>query len=210
MDSGTIKTIGAFVVGLGIGGAVVYFVMKKQYEKFETIEELGIIEEDDEDDSNNDDSDNDWTKIEDGEEIEQLDISNGMYTERLNQMKEEYTKYGTISKQYSGEEPEQVDELKLKTNDDSPEDDIYVITADQFAREKFGYDKVTLYFWELERLLTEADGDVLDVPGIIGYNWETHIGEFEPDIVYVRNNNLETDYEVVLRHDSYYEMGDQL
>jgi len=209
MNTEVVKIAGAFLAGIGVGGTVLYFVMKRRYEKFESAEDLGVHVKNDENDKNDN---NDWAHLEEGEEVEPLNLSNGSYTERVNQMKEEYTKYGSIAKKYTGEEPEekQVDELELKNNDDVPEDDIYVINADQWAHEKFGYDKLTLYFWEQERILTEEDGDILDVPGIIGYNWEQHMGEFEPDIVYVRNNNLETDYEVILRHDSYYEMGDTM
>lgn len=119
------------------------------------------------------------------------------------------TRYDLVSKpdlEEENETEEVVDEVTLNVNNDNPAHDIYVINADQFAHEKYGYDKVTLYWWELERILTEEDLDILDVPDLLGYDWENHIGEFEKDIVYVRNENLETDYEVVVQHESFYEM----
>jgi len=139
------------------------------------------------------------------------------YTDRMNRRKEELMKrervrYDTMPDHDSedGEEvkesDEDVDELRMKINDDNPADDIYVITPEQFALEKHSFDKVTLFWWELERILTEEDLDILDVPEILGYGWEAHIGEFEVGMVYVRNEKMETDYEVIVKHDSFYEM----
>lgn len=114
--------------------------------------------------------------------------------------------YNTYSKPQPDSEEKEVDEVLLTQNDDDPRSDIYVINADQFAHERYGFDKVTLYWWELERILSEEDMAILDVPDILGTNWESHIGEEEKDIVYVRNEPLETDYEVVVQHASFYAM----
>ena len=146
------------------------------------------------------------------------------YTERMNRRKEDLLRperlkydrgadrvsYNSFSKQKIVEDTEEkeVDEVRLTQNDDDPRSDIYVINADQFAHERYGFDKVTLYWWELERILSEEDMAILDVPDILGTNWEAHIGEEEKDIVYVRNEPLETDYEVVVQHASFYAMRD--
>lgn len=135
------------------------------------------------------------------------------YTDRMNRRKEdllrpERTRYDQIPYDSTEEQEKEVDEVRLETNDDDPRSDIYVITADQFAHERYGYDKVTLYWWELERILSEEDMDILDVPDLLGNNWESKIGTEEKDIVYVRNENLETDYEVVVQHESFYAMRD--
>ena len=116
--------------------------------------------------------------------------------------------YNTYSKPKPESEEKEVDEVRLTQNDDDPRSDIYVINAEQFAHERYGFDKVTLYWWELERILSEEDMAILDVPDILGTNWEAHIGEEEKDIVYVRNEPLETDYEVVVQHASFYAMRD--
>ena len=145
------------------------------------------------------------------------------YTERMNRRKEDLLRperekydrseasriqYNTYSKPKPESEEKEVDEVRLTQNDDDPRSDIYVINADQFAHERYGFDKVTLYWWELERILSEEDMAILDVPDILGTNWEAHIGEEEKDIVYVRNEPLETDYEVVVQHASFYAMRD--
>ena len=142
------------------------------------------------------------------------------YTERMNRRKDDLLRpermqydrvsYNSFSKQKIVEdiEEKEVDEVRLKQNDDDPRDDIYVISAEQFAHERLGFDKVTLYWWELERILSEEDMAILDVPDILGTGWEGKIGTEEKDVVYVRNENLETDYEVVVPHNSFYHMRD--
>lgn len=147
------------------------------------------------------------------------------YTERMNRRKDDLLRperiqydrgaldrisYNSFSKPKIVEdiEEKEVDEVRLKQNDYDPRDDIYVISAEQFAHERLGFDKVTLYWWELERILSEEDMAILDVPDILGTGWEGKIGTEEKDVVYVRNENLETDYEVVVQHNSFYQMRD--
>lgn len=145
------------------------------------------------------------------------------YTEEMNRRKSDLLhpdrlKYDTamstrvsdifkpIKHEKEPEEEMEVDEVLLRQNDDDPRTDIYVISAEQFAHERHSFDKVTLYWWELERILSEEDMSILDVPDILGYNWESKIGTEEVDVVYVRNENLESDYEVIVQHESYYAM----
>lgn len=135
-----------------------------------------------------------------------VDVSGGMQYDRG----ADRVSYNSFSKPKIVEdiEEKEVDEVRLKQNDDDPRDDIYVISAEQFAHERLGFDKVTLYWWELERILSEEDMAILDVPDILGTGWEGKIGTEEKDVVYVRNENLETDYEVVVQHNSFYQMRD--
>ena len=165
--------------------------------------------------------------IDESDEIEEAGYAAvESYTDRMNRRKEdllrpertkydrseasksERIQYNSFSKPKPESEEKEVDEVRLAQNDDDPRSDIYVINADQFAHERYGFDKVTLYWWELERILSEEDMAILDVPDILGTNWEAHIGEEEKDIVYVRNEPLETDYEVVAQHESFYAMRD--
>ena len=170
-----------------------------------------------------DDDSTDVSYISEGKSASEKIDDSVSYTEMMNRRKEdllrpERIRYETFSKPENDSEPvstsqrhiesedKEVDEVLLKHNDDDPRSDIYVISSEQFAHERYGYDKVTLFWWELERILSEEDMAILDVPDILGMNWENHIGEDERDVVYVRNEPLETDYEVQVRHESYYEM----
>lgn len=135
-------------------------------------------------------------------------------TERLNRQKQEImeraerVRYDKQSKPPDEEDADkEVDEVRLAINNDDPATDIYVITPEQFATECLTYDKTDLNWWELERILSE-DYDILDVPDLLGYNWEGHIGEFERDVVYIRNEPMHTDFAVQVQHDSFYAMRD--
>lgn len=142
------------------------------------------------------------------------------YAEEMNRKKDDLLRPERVSFQYDGiplsswitdeqEDPEpEVDIERLSMNDDNPQNDIYIISPDQFARERFNFDKITLYWWELERILSEEDYDILDVPDLLGHDWERHIGEFEKDVVYIRNENMQADYEVIVQHESFYDMRD--
>lgn len=218
-----------FVGGAAIGGGIGWFVTKKRIEKImdakieeevkKTREWYRSLSEDtvkaDENDISEDDIEDpvEATSEPSDDAIRVGKLAVESYTERMNRRKEdllrpERTRYDQIPYESTEDQEEEVDEVRLETNDDDPRSDIYVITADQFAHERYGYDKVTLYWWELERILSEEDMDILDVPDLLGNNWESKIGTEEKDIVYVRNENLETDYEVVVQHESFYAMRD--
>ena len=229
-----VKSALIFVGGGAVGGGLAWFFTKHHYEKTidERVEELvrpekefyqNQIEEKEgkitfnaiEDENDENETEND---------IRSEDVTWGgedSYTEMMNRRKAELAermafknnldrvRYDTLyksSESISEKQEEEVDEVRLQKNDDDPGDDIYVITSEQFTKERYGFDKVTLYWWELERILSEEDYDILDVPEILGSRWEQHIGEEEQDVVYVRNESLETDYEVIVQHESFYEM----
>lgn len=223
-----------FVGGAAVGGGIGWFVTKKKYEKkvaiyekrYEEDKELiekaekmifpkpEVKDEEEEEEEEMEDASPDDNLIRAGERAVES------YTERMNRRKDDLLRpermqydrvsYNSFSKQKIVEdiEEKEVDEVRLKQNDDDPRDDIYVISAEQFAHERLGFDKVTLYWWELERILSEEDMAILDVPDILGTGWEGKIGTEEKDVVYVRNENLETDYEVVVQHNSFYQMRD--
>ncbi len=77
----------------------------------------------------------------------------------------------------------------------------YVINIDEFTNEKSEYDKVTLTYFDGDDVLidTDDDSEIDDVEEIIGRSWKGAfgIGSDDEDIVYVRNEGLAIDYEVV-------------
>lgn len=74
----------------------------------------------------------------------------------------------------------------------------YVITPTSFGMECPYYDKVTLVFHEEDGIITEEDGTmVTDVDKLVGWASLDRFGEYEPNVVYVRNEKICTDYEIV-------------
>ena len=74
-----------------------------------------------------------------------------------------------------------------------------IISMASYAEDE-AYDKETLIFYEEDGVLTDQYDHVLDVDMTIGRESLNHFGEEEEDILYVRNDKLMTDYDVVLEH----------
>ena len=73
----------------------------------------------------------------------------------------------------------------------------YVITPDDFG-DVPGYDTESLVYYA-DGVVTDTFSNVIDnVDDIIGEDSLTHFGEYEDDSVFVRNDALKTDYEILL------------
>ena len=81
-----------------------------------------------------------------------------------------------------------------------PKKDIYPITPDEFGDED--YDQVTYYYYN-DGIVANEDGErIIDLEEKIGDGLD-HIGEYEADSAYMRNDNLETDYEILSIDEKY-------
>ena len=77
----------------------------------------------------------------------------------------------------------------------------YVISPDDFG--DLDYKIVSLIYYA-DKILADYDGNVIeDVDRRIGKDSLTHFGEYDEDSVYVRNDELKTDYEIVLDLEKY-------
>lgn len=73
----------------------------------------------------------------------------------------------------------------------------YVISPEEFG-ECEAYEKISLSFYADQILADENDKLVEDVEGTVGFESLTHFGEYEDDSVFVRNDRLKCDYEILL------------
>ena len=81
-----------------------------------------------------------------------------------------------------------------------PKKDIYPITPDEFGDED--YDQVTYYYYN-DGIVANEDGErIIDLEEKIGDGLD-HIGEYEADSAYMRNDSLETDYEILSIDEKY-------
>ena len=115
------------------------------------------------------------------------------------------------------EDPEPKNEQEIKNSKEKP----YTIPLEElgdfeeykriFSKEKpyiippeeFGdfeeYERITLKFNQNSMLLTDDCGDLVDDPAdIVGKDFFYHFGEYEDDSVYVRNDRMKCDYEILL------------
>lgn len=87
--------------------------------------------------------------------------------------------------------------------DETDEEEPEVITPDEFG--ELDYETVYLTYYADGVLATELDDVIEDIGGTIGKRSILHFGEYEEEILHVRNHQLRTDYEVTLDSRSFYE-----
>lgn len=72
----------------------------------------------------------------------------------------------------------------------------YVITPDEFGEDP-NYDTISLTLYA-DGILTDEDDEVItDVDDLVGEDSLTHFGEYEDDSVFVRDDRVKTDYEIL-------------
>lgn len=105
---------------------------------------------------------------------------------------DDYNKYFNKTKKYSIKDP-----VKNRTNK------IYVITEEEFARSECNVQ--TLVFYK-DGILADDDFNIIkNVEETIGSEALSSFGEFKDDAVYVRNELLNIDYEILLDDRTYIE-----
>jgi hypothetical protein len=188
-----------FAVGAAIGSAVTYMVMKPKYEKLiqeevdtfkkDFIECMTDMQAASEEESEDEDEERprqiDWDELEDLDEEEEEDFDPDA---------EELKEYAEIVKQYSNEEGGAV---KVAKNP-------YVISPFDFG-ELDGYRQISLCYYADGVLEDEDQEIVTDVDELIGVGSLNTFGEYEDDSVFVRNERLRTDFEILKDYRTYEE-----
>lgn len=106
--------------------------------------------------------------------------------------KEEYLKHAL---EYGGE-------AKENDADEKP----YIISPEEFAEIR-EYDTTT-YYYHSDGILVETTGEIVeDVEGTVGTEFSDHFGDYEEDSVFVRNDRLQTDFEILKVTDKYFNRG---
>lgn len=84
----------------------------------------------------------------------------------------------------------------------------YVIAPEQYIAEARDFDKVTVTWYVRNKALVSEDDELIEVETSIGEEALEHFEECGDHlVVYVRNERLEIDYEVILDEDDYYPVG---
>ena len=78
-----------------------------------------------------------------------------------------------------------------------PEDRPYVIPPEEFGL-FHDYEQIELHYYN-DAVLTDEDGEPVDddIEDMIGEDFESHFGEYEPDAVFIRNDERKIDYEII-------------
>ena len=105
----------------------------------------------------------------------------------------EMTEYKSIVQNYTSENEEEGEPETM----DKP----YVISPDEFGDSDYEIISLTYY---ADKVLTDETGDIVDdVEDLVGYDLLNFFGEYEEDSVFVRNDALSTDYEILLDSRNY-------
>ena len=95
--------------------------------------------------------------------------------------------------------------MNLQTSSNQTPQEPFVISPDQFVQECKNYDKITITYYQRDDVLVDEDGEpIIDEKPIIGEAL-THFGDMDADdnLVYVRNEKYDIDYEVIKEDLSY-------
>lgn len=98
---------------------------------------------------------------------------------------------------YSNGEKNEKEETKPMA-DDNP----YVISPEEFGDQE-DYDEISLIYYADKRLVDDNDELVEDIDNVVGLDSLNCFGEYEDDSVFVRNDWLKCDYEILLDQRKY-------
>lgn len=109
----------------------------------------------------------------------------------------------------TGEYREEIKKYQGISEENKPEETLsekpYIISPDEFG-ERDGYGLITLVFYSDGYLADDLDDEVTDSSDIVGDEWKNHFGEYEGDSVFVRNDRLKCDYEILRDERKYSEV----
>lgn len=185
MSNGAV--IFSFVLGAAAGAAGAWYVLKTKYDKkyqeeVESLERIyaRIAARDAEGESDHEPEVEDEV-VESAADEREMSVRD--YATALSE--QGYTDYNDLSKA----EPKKEEVANVKKP--------YVISPHDFG-EIDDYDTVSLIYYA-DGVLTDDDYNIIeDVEGTVGKSALTHFGEYEDDSVFVRNDRLHNDYEILL------------
>ena len=173
----TLNKILIFAVGAAIGSAVTWKYMQSKYEfvdDYEVEPEEEIKEEEPVQEPIKP------TIIKEKPDIFQ-------YARKLQE--NQYTNYATVEMEQEGVTTNVIKHKEIK--------EPYVISPAEFGSND-EYDTISLNYYADGVLADDMDEVVEDVEGTVGYDALTRFGEYEDDSVFVRNEGLKVDYEILL------------
>ena len=183
----TLKKIFIFVAGACVGVAISHKFFKNKYKQIAN-EEITSVKEtfakhyDNENDSYEDET------VENDKEIQNDDVN-----------EEDVIEYRKKVSIYVNNE-------EKKGEGENIMNEPYVISPDEFGNA--GYDIVSLELYSDRVLVDEDDNPIEDIDFLVGEDSLEHFGEYEDDSVFVRNDHLKTDFEILLVEETYYDTDD--
>lgn len=176
-----------FVAGAALGSLATWIFVKKKYEQIAQ-EEIDSVKEV---------YSKRKPKAEKKDDEEDIQVDEKEVTEYEKIIETTgYSKYSDISKSNVKTEAEH-DDLERP----------YVIRPEEFG-ELDGYEMISLTHYSDGVLADDDDQQMADdeIDEVVGADYAEHFGEYEDDSVFVRNDRLKCDYEILLDHRKYSEL----
>lgn len=174
-----------FVMGAAVGSAVTWQYAKKKYEQIaqeeiESVKEVFSKRE----------PDTEITIDSTERQIARVEKMTGKpdISEYSEKMQKSYTNYSGFK----------ADEKEQEAMSNRP----YVISPEEFG-ENEEYERISLTYYADQVLADENDELIEDADDVVGMESLTHFGEYEDDSVFVRNDRLKCDYEILMDQRTY-------
>ncbi len=186
-----------FVLGAAVGSAVTWQYIKKKYEQIaqeeidsvkEVFSKHKVASQDNEPDEN--------IHIRGRAEQAKDKPSIAEYTAKLRE--QGYTNYSNIKSIPDDSDTTKKEEEEEPMTKDKP----YVIPPEEFG-EFYNYEKISLTYYSDQVLADDNDELVDDIEDVVGFESLSTFGEYEDDSVFVRNDRLKCDYEILLDQRKY-------
>ena len=198
------KTIISFILGAAIGSGVTFLVTKKEI--FQRKEQaLNNTKAKEQALNNTKAKEQALNNTKAKEDLYEKVIAKGHdlvkntvnLTKEVENSKKEFTAYNDITKKYA----------EKKVEPEFETDEPHVISIEEFYDPDYDhYDKIGLYYTSDGKLIDENNELVENPDEKVGKKFVNHFGDDEEDSAYIRNDKLETDYEIVREDESYSEV----
>ena len=194
----TLKGVLIFVLGAAAGSLATWKLIEKKYKDIAQ-EEIDSVKDTFSKMKKNEYPD----KLEDYPDFEEFDDSDDVEEEPKPEQKidrnnkPDIVEYAKILSETGYTNYAERQDKKEKKGVEPVEDERpYVISPDEFG-EKDGYENVTLTYYADGVLTDYFDNVISNVDEVVGLDSLDHFGEYEDDAVFVRNEKMETDYEIL-------------
>lgn len=179
--------VAAFLAGAASGGAVVWRLVKIKYERIAE-EEISSVKET-------------YSRREAVvvKTIEDVPAAVSEPPQRPNEGVLDYAARLRKEGYLPGEDSAKKEEMSMSA--EAP----YIIEPEEFG-ECDGYETISLTYYADGTLTDENDEIVEDAEEIVGSDFHNHFGEYEDDSVFIRNDKLRCDYEILLDQRPYSEV----
>lgn len=191
-----------FAAGAAIGSVVTWKVVKTKYEQIAQ-EEIESVKEA----FSRNEGDEDTVLVPDG--IKGVDPDSPSVADEIRGIVERlgYTAETTEKEESNEEETlRRISDDEEENKEEEEEDDMekpYVISPEEFG--DCDYITVSLTYY-LDGIVTnDQDKIVTNVDELVGNDFADHFGEYEDDSVFVRNDRLGMDFEILKDYRDYYE-----